>query len=58
MTNYDRPTAGILFSLFCLSLCPTQGAVCEKRLTFLYTSPYEHVQYNVSGPSVKYYFYL
>ena len=26
------------------------GAVCRKRLTFLYTSPYEHVEYNVSGP--------
>ena len=27
-----------------------RGAVCGKRLTFLYTSPYEHVQYNVWGP--------
>ena len=24
-----------------------RGAVCVKRLTFLYTSPCEHVQYNV-----------
>ena len=24
--------------------------VCGKRFTFLYTSPYEHVQYIVSGP--------
>ena len=24
--------------------------MCGKRLAFLYTSPYEHVQYNVSGP--------
>ena len=24
------------------------GAVCGKRLTFLYTNPYEHVKYNVS----------
>ena len=23
--------------------------MCGKRLTFLYTSPYEHVQYNVCG---------
>ena len=23
------------------------GVVCGKQLTFLYTSPYEHVQYNV-----------
>ena len=29
------------------------GAVCEKRVTFLYTSPDEHVQYIVSGPEVK-----
>ena len=27
-------------------------AICGKRLTFLYTSPYE---YNVSGPWVKYF---
>ena len=26
------------------------GAVCEKQLTFLYTSPCEYVQYNVWGP--------
>ena len=26
------------------------GAVCEKQLTFLCTSPYEYVQYNVWGP--------
>ena len=25
--------------------------MCGKRLTFVYTSPYEHVQYNVSDPS-------
>ena len=24
--------------------------VCGKRLTFLYTSPYEYVEYNVWGP--------
>ena len=24
------------------------SAVCGKRLTFLYTNPYEHVEYNVS----------
>ena len=24
--------------------------MCEKRLTFLYTSPCEYVQYNVRGP--------
>ena len=23
------------------------GAECGKQVTFLYTSPYEHVQYNV-----------
>ena len=28
----------------------TRPAVCGKRFTFLYTSPYEHVQCNVSGP--------
>ena len=27
-----------------------RGTVCGKRFTFLYTRPYEHVQYNVSGP--------
>ena len=27
-----------------------RGAVCGKRLTFLYTSPYEHDAYNVWGP--------
>ena len=26
------------------------GAVCEKPLTFLRTSPYEYVQYHVWGP--------
>ena len=26
------------------------GAVCEKRLTFLYTSPYEYVQYKFGVP--------
>ena len=25
------------------------AALCRKRFTFLYTSPYEHMQYNVSG---------
>ena len=29
--------------------------MCGKRFTFLYTSPYEHVQYNASGPWVKYF---
>ena len=26
-----------------------------KRLTFLYTSPYEHVEYKVSGPYVNFF---
>ena len=26
-----------------------------KRLTFLYTSPYEHVEYDVSGPKIGYF---
>ena len=30
-----------------------RGAVYGKRLTFLYNSPYEHVQYNVSGPKIS-----
>ena len=54
-TFYNRPTAGILLSLFCLSLFHIKGergAVCWKRFTFLYTSPYDYVQYNVSGPFV------
>ena len=29
--------------------------MCGERFTFLYTSRYEHVQYNVSGPYVKYF---
>ena len=32
-----------------------ERGVCGKRFTCLYTSPYEHVQYNVSGPYVKYF---
>ena len=27
--------------------------MCEKRLTFLYTSPYEHVQYNFEAPRLS-----
>ena len=27
--------------------------MCGKRFTFLYTSSYEHVRYNVLGPWVK-----
>ena len=27
-----------------------RGAVSGKRFTFMYTSPYEHVQYKISGP--------
>ena len=27
-----------------------RGVVCGKRLTFLYTSRYEHFEYNISGP--------
>ena len=30
--------------------------MCGKRLTFMYNSPYDHVQYNVSDPYVKYFF--
>ena len=39
-----------LFCLVCVSFRGKRGAVCGKRFTFLYTSPYEHVQYNVPGP--------
>ena len=34
----------------CVLFRGKRGTVCGKRLTFLYTSPYEHVEYNVSGP--------
>ena len=31
----------------CVLFRGKRGAVCGKRLTFLYTSPFEHVKYNV-----------
>ena len=38
------------------------GAVCEKRLTFLCTSPYEYVQYNLRSSlrsvQIKYMFMI
>ena len=37
-------------NLVCVLFRGKRGAVCGKRLTFLYTSPYEHVEYNISGP--------
>ena len=37
------------FAWVCVLFRGTRGTVCEKRLTFLYTSPYEHVEYNVWG---------
>ena len=48
----DRPEACTI--RFILSMCVLfrgkTGAVCGKRLIFLYTSPHEHVEYNVSWP--------
>ena len=29
--------------------------MCGERLAFLYTSRYEHVQYNICDPQVKYF---
>ena len=39
----------------CVLFRGKRGAVCGKRLTFLYTSPYEHVEYDVSGPKIEYF---
>ena len=36
-------------AVVCVLFRGKRGAVCGKRLTFLYTSPYEHVEYNVWG---------
>ena len=38
------------FHFICVLFRGNRGTVCEKRLTFLYTSPCEYVQYNVWGP--------
>ena len=43
--DWDRPTSGILLSLVLFRR--KRGAVCGKRLTFLNSSPYEHVQYKI-----------
>ena len=44
------PSLLSLFCLFCVLFRGKRGAVCGELFTFQYTSPYEHVQYNVSGP--------
>ena len=40
----------VYFARVCVLFRGKRGTVCGKRLIFLYTSPYEHVEYNVSGP--------
>ena len=49
MVNYTFLFIKFIF----LEFWENRGAVCEKRLTFLYTSPCEYVQYNVWGPWVR-----
>ena len=38
---------GDSLSLVCVLFRGKRGAVCGKRLTFMYTSPCQHVEYNV-----------
>ena len=40
----------LFIKFICVLFRENMGAVCEKQLTFLCTSPYEYVQYNVWGP--------
>ena len=54
-TAYGRYPIKFILPEFVSYLGGKRGAVCGERFTFLYTSPYEHVQYNVSGPYVKYF---
>ena len=50
MVNYTFVFIRFILPEFVSYLGEIRGAVCEKRLTFLYTSPCEYVQYNVWGP--------
>ena len=49
-TAVDRYPNKFIVPDFVSYLGGKRGAVCGKRLTFLYTSRYEHVQYNVWDP--------
>ena len=44
MHKHDKKAYSLL-SLFCVLFMGKKGDVCGKRWIFLYTSPYEHVQY-------------